>query len=86
MTDEQHARFAAAAFDYAMSICIRNSEGAEHDTLRGAEEDPSPRNLRAALAVARGKPWQPLFESALLEIGVMCADKFLRENDNGDFN
>lgn len=79
MTDEQHQKFAAAAFDYAISMCIRNTEGAEKDALLCAEEDPSQRNLRAALAVAAGKPWQKLLESAVMEIGVVCTKKFLKK-------
>lgn len=79
MTDEQHISYAAAAFDYAVSMCIRNTTGAEHDALLCCEEDPSPRNIRAVLAVAEGKPWRPLFESALMEIGAVCAKEFLKD-------
>tara|TARA_A100001391_G_scaffold51157_1_gene31215 strand:- start:16878 stop:17126 length:249 start_codon:yes stop_codon:yes gene_type:complete len=77
MTDQEHASFAAAAFDYAVSMCINTTEGTEREALLAVEEDPTPGNLRAALAVADGKPWRPLFEGALLEIGVVCAARFL---------
>lgn len=69
--------YAATAWDYAISICTRNTEGAEHDALLCAEEQPTVENVRAALAVVRGKPWQPLFEGALIEIGIAALETVL---------
>ncbi len=69
---------AIAAWDYALCLCIRNTEGSEHDALLQAEERPTVENARAVLAVARGKPWQPLFESALIEIGIAALDDILK--------
>lgn len=79
MVDQK--RYAGAAWDYAVSICIRNTEGAEKDALICVEERPTIENVRAVLAIGRCKPWLPLVESALIEIGIAAIDDILRETD-----
>jgi hypothetical protein len=79
MVDQK--QYAATAWDYAVSICIRNTTGAEQDALIQVEERPTIEDIRAVLAVGRCKPWLPLIESALVEIGIAALEGILRETD-----
>lgn len=74
-------KYAGAAWDYAMSLCVRTTEGAEREALIAAEERPTIENIRVVLAVGRCKPWLPLIESALVEIGIAALDDIFKETD-----
>lgn len=79
MTIDQK-QYAVTAWAYAVSICIRNTEGAEKDAVICVEERPTVENIRAVLAIARCKPWAPLIESALIEIGIAGFEQIMREH------
>jgi hypothetical protein len=76
--DTHQRNVAASAYSYAMALCIRNTRGAEYAALVAADQQPTIENVRAVLAVARGKPWEPLFESTLVECGLAAFDDVLK--------
>ena len=80
---DQHT-YARHCWDYAISVCTRTlpDGSAEKVALLNAEQDPSPLTIRAALAVAVGKPWRPLFEGALIELGIAAAGDILGGDDH----
>jgi hypothetical protein len=79
-----HARLAAHAWDYALSLCIRTlPKGSEREALLAAEERPTIANIRAVLILGRGSQWLNLIESALIEMGLAAIDDILKEADDG---
>jgi hypothetical protein len=83
MTRAEQIRLAAHAWDYAVSLCIRAlADGPEREALIACEERPILPNIRAALAIGRGRPWLPLIESALVEIGLAAIEDVLKEADH----
>ena len=82
----QQLRFAAHAWNYALSLCIRNlPAGPERTALMVCQQQPAPPNIRAALAIGHNRPWRPLIESALAEIGILAIEDILKEagHDHG---
>lgn len=76
-------RFAAHAWDYALNLSLRTlPDGPEREALFACEERPTLPNIRAALAIGRGRLWLPLIESALVEIGLATIEDILREADH----
>lgn len=82
MTRADQVRLAAHAWDYALNLCLRTlPDGPEREALQACEERPTLSNIRAALAIGRGRPWLPLIESALVEIGLAAIEDILKEVD-----
>ncbi|MHA6691244.1 hypothetical protein [Devosia sp. A449] len=83
MSRAEHIRYAVHAWDYALSLSIRTVDaGPEHEALVMCEEQPNLLNVRAVLAVGRGRPWLVLIESALVEIGIVAIEDILNEADH----
>ncbi|WP_459104320.1 hypothetical protein [Devosia sp. A369] len=83
MSRAEQIRFVAHGWDYALSVSIRSSsEGVEREALITCEERPTLPNIRAVLAIGRGRPWLPLIESALVEIGLVAIEAILKEADH----
>ncbi|MGB3337169.1 MAG: hypothetical protein WBA73_08330 [Devosia sp.] len=83
MPRKDQVRLAATAWDYALRLCIRNlPNGPEREALIVCQLRPALRNIRAMLALGRGRPWLPLIESALVEIGLAAIEDILKEADH----
>ncbi len=83
MTNAEQIRFAVNAWDYAVGLCIRTlPEGPEREALVICEERPSLVNVRAVLTVGRNRPWLPLIEGALVEIGLAAIEDILEVADH----
>jgi hypothetical protein len=83
MSRAHQIRFAAHAWDYAVSLSIRTlADGPEREALIACDERPTIPNIRAALAIGRHRPWLPLIQSALIEIGVAAIEDILKEADH----
>lgn len=83
MSRADQARFAAHAWDYALGVSIRTlPDGPEREVLIVCEERPTISNIRAALAIGWGRPWLPLIESGLVEIGLVAIEDILKEAEN----
>lgn len=75
-------RVAVHAWDYAITLCIRTQpQGSECEALIACDERPTIPNIRAALAIGRGRPWLALIESALIEIALAAIEDILHEAD-----
>ncbi len=87
MPRADQVRLAAHAWDYAVSLSIRTlADGPEREALLVCEERPTILNIRAVLAIGRHRPWLPLIESALIEIGIAAIEDILKEAERGDRN
>ena len=76
-------RFAAHAWNYALGGSIRTlPDGPARELLIVCEEQPTPANIRTALAIGRGGPWLPLIESALVEVGLVAIEDILKEAED----
>lgn len=83
MSRSHQVRFAAHAWDHALSLSIRTlTDGPEREALLACEERPTTPNIRMALAVGRQRPWLPLIESALVEIGIAAIEDILKEAEH----
>ncbi|MBU1334476.1 MAG: hypothetical protein KKG17_06425 [Alphaproteobacteria bacterium] len=83
MSRIDQVRFAAHAWNYALGVSIRTLlDGPEREVLIACEERPTIPNIRAALAIGRHRPWLPLIESALIEIGVAAINDILKEAED----
>lgn len=83
MSRTDQVRFAAHAWDYAIGLCLRTlADGRERQALMACEEHPTIPNIRAALAIGWHRPWLPLIESALIEIGVGAIEDILKEAEH----
>lgn len=83
MSRAEQVRYAAHAWDYALSLSIRTqADGPEREALLSCEERPTIPNIRAVLAIGRHRPWLPLVEAALIEIGVAAIEDILKEADH----
>jgi len=81
MSRADQIRFAAHAWDYALrlrlslSLSLRTTlDGPEREALLVCEERPSLPNIRAALAIGRGRTWLPLIESG---VGFVAIEEIL---------
>lgn len=87
MSRAEQISFAAHAWDYALSLCIRTlPDGPDREALIVCEERPTIPNIRVALAIGRHRLWLRLVESALVEIGIVATEDILKEaeHDNRD--
>lgn len=76
-------RYAAHAWDYALSLSIRTqTDGPEREALLSCEECATVPNIRAVLALGRHRPWLTLIEAALIEIGIAAIEDILKEADH----
>lgn len=83
MSRSHQVRFAVHAWDFALSLSIRTlTDGPEREALLACEERPTIPNIRMALAVGRHRPWLPLIESALVEIGIAAIEDILKEAEH----
>ena len=83
MSRAEQISFAAHAWDYALSLCIRTlPDGPEREVLIICEERPTIPSIRAALAIGRHRPWLRLIESALVEIGIVAIEDILKEAEH----
>jgi hypothetical protein len=82
--NREHARVAAHAWDYALSLSVRTlPNGPERETLLAAEERPTIPNIRAVLIIGRGSKWLQLIEAALIEIALAAIDDVLSGDHDG---
>ncbi len=83
MPRAKQVRYAAHAWDYALSLSIRTlAGGPEREALIVCHERPTIPNIRAVLAIGRHRPWLPLIESALVEIGLVAIEDILKQADH----
>lgn len=83
MSRADQIHFATHAWDFALSLSLRTlPDGPEREALQACEERPTLPNIRAVLAIGRGRPWLPLIESALVEIGLAAIEDILKEADH----
>jgi hypothetical protein len=82
--DTNQVCIAVHAWDYAVRLCLRTlpTAGPEHEALIACDERPTIANIRAALAIGRGRPWLVLLESALIEIALAAIEDVLHEADH----
>ena len=82
MQNTDQIRIAAHAWDYAINLCIRTvPPGPECEALIACDQRPTTANVRAALAIGRGRPWLALIEAALIEIALAAIEDVLHEAD-----
>lgn len=54
----------------------------EREFLIVCEERPTIPNIRTALAIGRRRPWLPLIDFALIEIGIVTIEDILMEAEH----
>lgn len=86
MMDASQVRIAGHAWDYALRLCLRTlpTAGPEQEALAACDQRPTIANIRAALAIGRGRPWLALLESALIEIALAAIEDVLHEAGHDD--
>ncbi len=83
MTNAEQIRFAVNAWKYALAHCIRAlPEGPQREALVVCEKHPNLANVRTVLAAGRNRPWLPLIEAALVEIGLAAIEIVLKDTDH----
>jgi hypothetical protein len=83
MNRAQQRLFAIHAWGYALALCIRTlPAGPEQDALIACRQQPTLANARSALAVGQHRPWRPLIEAALVEIGLAAIEDILTGINN----
>ena len=83
MSRAHQIRFAAPAGFYAARLTSPTlAVGPYGEALSACAQRPTIPNIRAALAIGRHRPWLPLIESALVEIGVVAIEDILKEAEH----
>lgn len=78
MTRDGQKHVAVLAWNLALGLSIRSlPAGPERDALDAARANPNLTTVRAVLTIGRQRPWLPLIESALVEIGLAAVDDIL---------
>ncbi len=83
MRQSDETRFAAHAWDYAMGRSLRSTAvSPERHILIARQERPTLPTILAVLAIGRGRPWLPLIEAALVQIGIIAIRTLLKDTKN----